>query len=95
MLWVRIPSLAFNSSIIVSAKLPDWKLWKQLVCFMLISIKIQDNLSCEQLCLLLQQAVANYQKTNDISDSVLVIDIKKIIDTTNDTPKLEFKNSPD
>lgn len=62
---------------------------------MLVAIKIQENLSCEQICIVLQQAIANYQKTNDISDSLLVIDIKKIIDTTNEAPKLEFKNSPD
>jgi hypothetical protein len=61
---------------------------------MLVSIKLDTKLSCEQLCVLLQNAVMNYQKSNDISDSLLVIDIKKIIDSEPVVPKLEFNNSP-
>ena len=61
---------------------------------MLASIKIQPNIPCEYICQTIQKALTKYQETNDISDSLLVIDIQKINDDTNMIPKLEFKDSP-
>lgn len=59
---------------------------------MLVSIKLQQNLSCEYICGMLQKAMVEYQKDNDISDSLLIIDIKKVNDDISLIPKLEYKN---
>lgn len=58
---------------------------------MLATIKLDNNLSCEYICHTLEKAIASYQKNNDITDSLLVIDIQKINDDTSLTPKLEHK----
>lgn len=60
---------------------------------MLVSIKLQQNLSCEYICQTIQKALTQYQKTNDISDSLLVIDIQKVNDDFSLIPKIEFKGS--
>lgn len=60
---------------------------------MLVSIKIQPNMSCEYICQTLQKAIEKYSKTNDISDSLLVIDIQKVNDDFSLIPKIEFKGS--
>lgn len=36
--------------------------------------------------------MVEYQKDNDISDSLLIIDIKKVNDDISLIPKLEYKN---
>lgn len=61
---------------------------------MLVSIKLQPNISCEYICQTIQKAIIKYQKTNDISDSLLVINIQKINDDFSLIPKIEFKDSP-
>jgi len=61
---------------------------------MLVSIKIQQNISCEYICQTIQKALVKYQQTNDINDSLLVIDIQKINDDCSLIPKIEFKHSP-
>jgi hypothetical protein len=58
---------------------------------MLISLKLKDSISCEHICHMLEKAISIYQKTNDITDSLLVIDIQKINDDTSLIPKLEHK----
>lgn len=60
---------------------------------MLVSIKLQQNLPCDYICHMIQKALAQYQKDNDVSDSVLVIDIKKVNDNIDSIPKIEFKDS--
>lgn len=60
---------------------------------MLVSIKLQQNLSCDYICQMIQKALAQYQKDNTINDSVLVIDIKTINDDISLIPKLEHKDS--
>jgi hypothetical protein len=61
---------------------------------MLASIKIQPNIPCEYICQAIQKALTKYQQTNDISDSLLIIDIQKINDDLGLIPKIEFKDSP-
>lgn len=61
---------------------------------MLLSIKLVNNLSCEYLCRSLDKAIKEYQKDNDTTDSLLVIEIKKVNDDNNMVPKIEFKDSP-
>lgn len=58
---------------------------------MLTCIKIQENISCEYICQTIQKALTQYQKTNDISDSLIVIDIQKVTDDNSLIPKLEYK----
>lgn len=58
---------------------------------MLTAIKLQPNMQCEYICHVIQSALSRYQQYNDMTDTVLVIDIKQ---TTNDDsfiPKLEHK----
>ncbi len=61
---------------------------------MLMTIKLQPNISCELICSKLQWAISNYQKTNNnnLEDSILVIDIKTPIDESPAIPNLEYKN---
>ena len=61
---------------------------------MLVSIKLENNISCDYICQKLQKAITEYQKTNDTSDSILVIDIQKIYDNVNLIPKIELQDSP-
>lgn len=58
---------------------------------MLTCIKIQQNISCEYLCQTIQKALERYSQTNDISDSLIVIDIQKVTDDNGLIPKLEYK----
>lgn len=58
---------------------------------MLVSIKIQPNISCEYICQTLQKAIEKYSKTNDITNSLIVIDIQKVTDDISLIPKLEYK----
>lgn len=58
---------------------------------MLTSIKLQPNMQCEYICHTIQTALTKYQQHNDMSDTVLVIDIKKISDDDTMIPKLDHK----
>lgn len=50
-------------------------------------------MDCNYICQRIHQAVLKYQKDNsDLTDSILVIDIKKPCDDSNLIPKLEFKS---
>lgn len=59
---------------------------------MLMSIKLQHQLSCEYICEHIQKMLVRYQKENDVSDCVLVFDIQKVTDDTSLIPKIEYKN---
>jgi len=58
---------------------------------MLVSIKLQNNMSCEYICKMLQKAITQYQKDNNTDNTILVIDIKKVSDDTSMVPKIEYK----
>lgn len=58
---------------------------------MLASIKIEQNISCESVCKTIQKTLEQYSKNNDISDSLIVIDIQKMTDDNSLVPKLEYK----
>ncbi len=58
---------------------------------MLACIRIQQNISCEYICHTIQKALEKYSKTNDLSDSLIVIDIQKVTDDNSLVPKLEYK----
>lgn len=58
---------------------------------MLASIKIEQNISCEYVCKTIQKIIEQYSKTNDINDSLIVIDIQKVNDDTSLIPKIEHK----
>lgn len=58
---------------------------------MLTCIKLQQNISCEYVCQTIQKALEKYSKTNDLSDSLIVIDIQKVTDDNSLIPKLEYK----
>ena len=61
---------------------------------MIVSIKIQNEMNCEYICQKIQEAISRYQQQNnmpDLTDSLLVIDIKKPNEDTELIPKLEFK----
>ena len=50
-------------------------------------------MSCEYICKRIHDAIVKYQKDNpNLTDTMVVIDIKKTNDDTNLIPKLEFKN---
>ena len=50
-------------------------------------------MNCEYICQKIHEAIIKYQQTNpDVSDSLIVIDIKKVSANTDSLiPKLEFK----
>ncbi len=62
---------------------------------MKIAITLNKNIECEYICSQIQKLVTQYQQTSqDISGTVLVIDIVKVTDGgDNHIPKLEY--SPD
>lgn len=48
-------------------------------------------MDCNYICQRIHEAIVKYQKHNpDLTDSLVVIDIKKTTDDTNLIPKLEF-----
>ena len=60
---------------------------------MLTTIKIQSQMDCNYICQRIQQAIVGYQKNNpDLTDTLLVIDIRKPYESNNQTLNLEFKN---
>jgi len=60
---------------------------------MITTIKLQAQMDCNYICQKVHQAILKYQQTSrDISDALIVIDIKKIsTDSDSLIPKLEFK----
>jgi hypothetical protein len=49
---------------------------------MLLSFSLNQDLSCEKLCVNIQQMISKYQAENSISNSlVLTIDIKQVVDS--------------
>lgn len=63
---------------------------------MITTIKIQNQMDCNYICQRVHQAILNYQKNNnypDLTDSIVVIDIKKPYDNDEVIPRLEFKDS--
>jgi hypothetical protein len=61
---------------------------------MIITIKLQQQMECEYICHKVQEAISKYQKENnspDLTDSLLIIDIKKPNDNIDLIPKLEEK----
>lgn len=61
---------------------------------MITAIRLDKDISCEQMCQTLGRVINEYRLSSpDLSDCVLVIDIKKITESLIDTmPKLEHKN---
>jgi len=60
---------------------------------MIVSIKINAQMDCNYICQQLQRAIISYQKEhNDLTDCVMVIDIKKPYDDDSFILKLEHKN---
>jgi hypothetical protein len=58
---------------------------------MITTIRIQPQMDCNYICKRVHEAIIKFQKDNpDLSDSMVVIDIKKTTDDTNLIPKLEF-----
>lgn len=51
-------------------------------------------MSCDYICQMIQKAVLEYQKHNDLANTVLVIDLKQVTDNIDVIPKIEYKNSP-
>jgi hypothetical protein len=60
---------------------------------MITTIKVQPQMDCNYICQKVHQAILKYQQDSpDVSDALIVIDIKKI--SANDDsliPKLELK----
>ena len=51
-------------------------------------------MDCNYICQRIHEAIVKYQKDNpDLTDSLVVIDIKKTTDDTNLIPKLEFQEN--
>ena len=60
---------------------------------MITTIKVQAQMDCNYICQRIHQAILRYQKDNpNLTDAIVVIDIKKPYDNTDPIPKLEFKN---
>ena len=59
---------------------------------MIVSFNLEHGISCEVLCSQLQRAINSYQQQNDMTNTVLVIDIKKVVEDSSHIQKLEYKN---
>jgi len=61
---------------------------------MITTIRIQPQMDCNYICQRIHEAIVKYQKDNpDLTDSLVVIDIKKTTHDTNLIPKLEFQEN--
>lgn len=62
---------------------------------MKFSITLNKNLNCEYICSIIQKIINDHQKDHrDISNSVLILDIKDTIDSgDNHIPKLTYDPS--
>jgi hypothetical protein len=60
---------------------------------MICTIKITPNMSCEYICQRVQELVNYHNKHNqDLTDSMITIEIKKPQYDTDMIPKIEFTN---
>lgn len=58
---------------------------------MKIAITLNKNIQCEDICNKIQKLVTQLQSSQDITSSVLVIDIIQITDSgDNHIPKIEY-----
>jgi hypothetical protein len=58
---------------------------------MITTIRIQPQMDCNYICQRVHDAILKYQKDYpNLTDALVVIDIKKPTDDTNLIPKLEF-----
>lgn len=56
-------------------------------------IKLDKQIPCEYLCLIIQQEIEKHQKnTPTLGHSILVLEIKDIQDSISEIPKLEYVN---
>jgi hypothetical protein len=65
---------------------------------MILTIKLQNQMDCGYICHKIQEAISKYQKENnspDLTDCLLVINVKKPTDDNNLIPKLENKTCTD
>jgi hypothetical protein len=61
---------------------------------MISTIRIQAQMDCGYICQRVHEAILKYQKENpDPTDSIVVIDIKKVSQDDDLIPKLEFKTN--
>lgn len=59
---------------------------------MLMTIKLDQQISCENICNSLQRVLNSYQQSNTIDgNTLLVIEVKKIIDQPQEILSLEHK----
>jgi|688.fasta_scaffold32232_9 hypothetical protein len=58
-------------------------------------IKISNEINCNTICSIVDRAITKFKKENgDISDCVISIEIKKIIDTTKqEIPKIGYNEN--
>jgi hypothetical protein len=62
---------------------------------MITTIKIQPQMDCNYICQRIHKAIMDYQKDNpNLTDAMVVIDIRKPYDTDQLIPKLEYQNIP-
>lgn len=59
----------------------------------MIAINLKDNISCEYLCSKIQKLLQDNQPI-DPNDTLLVIELKKIQDSTQPIPKLVYQQVP-
>jgi hypothetical protein len=60
---------------------------------MIVGIKLGPSIKCEKICYQIQQLINNYQQSNSLEDSILVIKISTIKDSTDSQViNLEYKN---
>lgn len=61
---------------------------------MISTIKIQHHMDCNYICNKIHRAILDYQKDNpDLTDSIVIIDIRKPYDAPVETLRLEHNNS--
>jgi len=59
---------------------------------MITTIKIQNGLDCNYICHRINQAIVSYQKyNNDLNDTLIIVEIKKISDETITPKYIEYK----
>ena len=62
---------------------------------MISTIRIQPQMDCNYICQKVHQAIIKYQQDNpDLTDSIVVIDIKQPTDDNSHIPKLEHNSGP-
>jgi hypothetical protein len=59
----------------------------------MISIKLNNNISCDYICHKIQRLIESSSITGSVDDYVLQIDIKTITDAPVVVPKIEYKDN--